>query len=361
LPALDRPEDKETGETTASSPDHPEDEERGDAAEPAKSPPKRPIKHRRIRKLAAILGVAALTVVLGLSADAAALTVRIERFDIPASVSAAHGETWVVVGTDSRYYKPEGRDIYQEGGIPGGIGERADIVLVVLIVPGEAARILSIPRDLILPQSAEGSFERLASALELGEPELVHALCAGLGIPTDHMVKVTLRGFVETVDALGGLTINLPYSTRDFYSFLEPTGAGVQTFDGDTALSFVRSRHPEYLIGERWYEADLQEGSSLRTANAAVALSALQQAARTALVNPVKAQRAAWAVSGGFQLDSGTSLWSLARLARAASNAQFIALPAQATGTELAVVPDDSTFAALSAAGFAPGSCQVSP
>jgi LCP family protein required for cell wall assembly len=315
--------------------------------------------NKRHRKLTVFLGLAALTLILGLSVDAAALVIRVDRFAIPATASAAEGETWVVVGTDSRAHKPSGRDIYQEGGIPGGVGERADLILVVKITPDQATQVLSIPRDLVLPRSVEGGFERLAAALDQGEPELVNALCQGLGIPTDHLVKVTLRGFVDTVNALGGVTLDLRYSTRDFYSFLEPTGTGTQTLDGDSALSLVRSRHPEYLVGDDWWEASEKDGAAARTANAAVTLSALQQSVRGALANPVKLQRAAWAVAGGFQLDKGTSLWSLTTLARAAGGATARSVPGQATGTELAVLPDDSTFAAVTAAGFVPGSCQV--
>jgi LCP family protein required for cell wall assembly len=317
-----------------------------------------PIRRNRRRALRAV-GIGLLAIVLLASVDAAALVIRVDRFSIPATASPAAGETWVVVGTDSRAHKPRGEDIYKEGGIPGGAGERADIVLVLRVAAGEPTRVVSVPRDLILPRSVEGGYERIAASLEVGEAELVNALCEGLGIPTDHLVKVTLRGFVETVDALGGLTVNLEYSTKDFYSYLEPTGAGRQTLDGNTALSFVRSRHPEYLIDGEWQAASLAAGSATRASNAAIVLDALRRSAKGALANPVRLQRTAWAVSGGFQLDKGTPLWSLATLARSAGEADLVTLPGEATGTQLALLPDESTYRAVERAGYAPGSCQV--
>jgi LCP family protein required for cell wall assembly len=291
--------------------------------------------------------------------DVAAMVLRVDRFSIPNTASPAAGETWVVVGTDSRTYKPDGEDIYKEGGIPGGAGERADIILVLRVESGMPTRVLSVPRDLVLPRSVKEGFERAGALLDEGESELINGLCSGLGIPTDHLVKVTLRGFVETVDALGGLTVDLEYSVKDAYSYLEPTGAGNQTLDGHTALSFVRSRHPEYLIDGEWRGTTLAEGAAARSSNAAVALDALRRSANDALSNPIRLQRAAWAVSGGFQLDRGTPLWSLAALARAANTEDFTTLPGEPTGTELALLVDESTLDAVERVGYTAGTCQI--
>jgi LCP family protein required for cell wall assembly len=311
----------------------------------------------RAKRTLAAAGVAVLVLVMLVSVNAAGLVLRVGRFPIQETQSAAAGETWVIVGTDSRDHIPDGEDVYYDGGIPGGMGERADIILVARVEAGEMKALLSVPRDLVLPRTEAGGFERVSASLEEGEPALVHALCAGLGIPADHLVKVTLRGFVETVDALGGLKVDLPYSTRDQYSFLAPTGAGPQTLDGTAALALIRSRHPEYLIDGAWREATPEEGNAARASNAGIALGALRSSAKSALGNPVRLQRAAWAVASGFELDRGTSLWSLASLAQAAGAAPVTTLPGETTGTELALLPDESTLAATRAAGFSPGSC----
>ncbi|MDR1635669.1 MAG: LCP family protein [Bifidobacteriaceae bacterium] len=311
--------------------------------------------------MAATVGIVLLALTLAVSVDAAVLVLRVDRFPIPATTSAAPGETWVLVGTDSREHRPPGRDIYYDGGLPGAIGERADIILVLRLEADGSTQVVSVPRDMVLPRTVDGGHERVAVALEQGEAELVHALCAGLGIPTDHLVKVTLRGFVEAVDALGGLTLDFEHSTRDYYSFLEPTGAGSQTLDGEAALAFVRSRHPEYLIDGKWRETGLDEGNAYRASNAATTVAALQRSAQDALSDPIRLQRAAWAVSGGFQVDEQTSLWSLAQLARASAGANMITLPGATTGSELALLADQTTYDAVSAAGYTPGSCQVVP
>lgn len=70
-----------------------------------------------------------------------------------------------------------------------------------------------------------------------------------IGIPIDHFVMVDMVGFAEIVDVLGGVTIDVKRNTiAPVYD--RATGGhtmitipeGTQTFDGDLALAFVRSR-----------------------------------------------------------------------------------------------------------------------
>jgi LCP family protein required for cell wall assembly len=70
-----------------------------------------------------------------------------------------------------------------------------------------------------------------------------------IGIPIDHFVLVDMVGFAEVVDVLGGVTIDVKRNTiAPVYD--RATGGhtmitipeGTQTFDGDLALAFVRSR-----------------------------------------------------------------------------------------------------------------------
>jgi LCP family protein required for cell wall assembly len=70
-----------------------------------------------------------------------------------------------------------------------------------------------------------------------------------IGIPIDHFVLVEMVGFAEIVDVLGGVTIDVKRNTiAPVYDRV--TGGhtmitipeGIQTFNGDLALAFVRSR-----------------------------------------------------------------------------------------------------------------------
>jgi LCP family protein required for cell wall assembly len=70
-----------------------------------------------------------------------------------------------------------------------------------------------------------------------------------VGVPLDGVVVVNLTGFVDLIDAIGGLWIDVPYALYDEHY---PTGAGqitvyvaagCQELGGTRALEYARSRH----------------------------------------------------------------------------------------------------------------------
>ena len=73
------------------------------------------------------------------------------------------------------------------------------------------------------------------------------------GVPIDGMVGVNLNGFVDIVDALGGLWIDVPRRLRDDrYPLEDGSGSieidirrGCQKLDGQMALAYARSRHQD--------------------------------------------------------------------------------------------------------------------
>jgi LCP family protein required for cell wall assembly len=77
------------------------------------------------------------------------------------------------------------------------------------------------------------------------------AIGALTGVHVDGTVLINLMGFVNLVDALGGLTIDVPYAIHDpNYPKADGSGdtvvdiaPGLQHMDGITALEFARSRH----------------------------------------------------------------------------------------------------------------------
>lgn len=71
-----------------------------------------------------------------------------------------------------------------------------------------------------------------------------------LGLDISHVVKVNFTAFVEAVDAIGGIEIDVPYDILDTEYPDENYGyetfainQGVQQLDGATALKYARSRH----------------------------------------------------------------------------------------------------------------------
>ncbi|MBU0981253.1 LCP family protein [Patescibacteria group bacterium] len=121
---------------------------------------------------------------------------------------------------------------------------------------------LSIPRDLYVEPEELGWGTRINGVYqfildETEDPEhamdvLVEEVEKVTGIEIQYYAKVDFQGFVDVVDALGGVEVNLEESIYDPYypSYPESLGgyetfyleAGPQTLDGNTALKYVRSR-----------------------------------------------------------------------------------------------------------------------
>lgn len=270
---------------------------------------------------------------------------------VAASPSRGAGETWVVVGSDSRAERPPGADVYGSAAdVPGG---RADVVLVVHKQAGKTS-VLSLPRDLLVSPDWRTTI-RLTLALQ--QPQmLVDGLCNGLGIPTDHLLVIDMAGFVRMVDALGGLTVTIPHPVTDPYSGLHITKEGAQRLSGVEALALVRSRHPSQLIDGTWAPETDVAGAEARTRWAASVFSAFIAQARRAELNPIRAQRLAWVGSGSLSTDPRTTLTDVIRIWPA--NTTITDVPADEVSGTFVANPTTATRDVLSAAGFAPGGCR---
>ncbi len=142
---------------------------------------------------------------------------------------------------------------------------RADTILLAHVDPArERAVLLSIPRDLWLPQP-QGPANRINTAVPNGaEPDDIHAgprylaqtIQENFGIPIQGYVMVNFTGFVAVVDAAGGVTVDVPallvdnaYPTPDFGVTQVRFQPGPQRLDGERALIYVRTRHQDSDFG----------------------------------------------------------------------------------------------------------------
>jgi hypothetical protein len=80
--------------------------------------------------------------------------------------------------------------------------------------------------------------------------ELADQLGTLFKIQIHHTIKVDFIGFVQAVDAIGGIEVDVPEGLVDTqypgpnYSYQTfAISAGLQTLDGETALKYARSRH----------------------------------------------------------------------------------------------------------------------
>lgn len=78
-----------------------------------------------------------------------------------------------------------------------------------------------------------------------------------VGVPIDGAIVVNLNGFVDLVDAIGGLWIDIPFAVHDDH-YAKPDGsgyievnfsAGCQKLKGERALQYARTRHQDSDYG----------------------------------------------------------------------------------------------------------------
>jgi len=150
---------------------------------------------------------------------------------------------------------------------------RTDTMIVVSIDPGSGnVALFSLPRNMVqVPLPVEmgiwgcDCFPRMLNDLYVAGIESpqafpgpqdpsVNAVKAGfsetLGIPIHYYALVTLEGFVGVVDAIGGVTIDVPFTIVDeVYPHEDGVTienieieAGLQHLDGHLALAYVRAR-----------------------------------------------------------------------------------------------------------------------
>ena len=132
-------------------------------------------------------------------------------------------------------------------------GQRSDTILVLHIDPhATKASILSIPRDLYVPIAGTGEQGRINTAFDKGPDRLIQTITSSLGIQIDHYAEVDFAGFQGIVNAIGPVYVYFPAPARDDFSGLHQKTAGCIPLFGDSALSYVRSRHFELYENGRW-------------------------------------------------------------------------------------------------------------
>jgi LCP family protein required for cell wall assembly len=293
----------------------------------------------------ALAGLVLLLVAL--AADVALLADRVDEVAVDLHADDSDGQTWVLVGLDSREHLPAGASVAEYGSAEDVPGTRADVVLVVH-VDGDRTSVLSVPRDLMV-RTDRVVPERLAVTWQRGPQVTVDALCS-LGIPTDHLVTVDLAGFAAIVDSVGGLDLDVARPVRDPAAGLQIDRAGPQHVDGRTALALVRSRHTEHLVDGAWVPAPAEpEG---RSAAVRTALTALAGAVHDLGTQPWRLPGVAWTVSGALTTDGSTSSVELASLAGVDPTGTST-LPADSRDGPVPVAwPTRETAQALRAAGL---------
>ncbi|WP_316742877.1 LCP family protein [Streptomyces sp. MK7] len=158
------------------------------------------------------------------------------------------GQNILILGSDSR----AGANAALDAGHVSGA--RSDTALVMHIPEGRTKAVaVSIPRDTLVTRpdctKSDGSTVPSAKRVmfnsiysQVGPACVVKTVEKISGVRMDHYVEIDFAGFKGLVDAIGGVTVNVPQDIHDKSSGLNMT-KGPHRLNGTQALQFVRTRH----------------------------------------------------------------------------------------------------------------------
>jgi LCP family protein required for cell wall assembly len=252
---------------------------------------------RRRRPLRWLL-IAVLVLLIAVVVVMLWVTSRIPTIEVEGLASSSRPMHVLVVGSDSREeLTPEQRRALATGSADGN---RTDTIFLMTVQGGRTA-LLAFPRDLWVTR-CDGSAGRINVAEDIGGAScLVQTVREVSGIDVQHYVRVTFGGFVDVVDAVGGVELCLedPINDRDAGIDLP---VGCQVLEGPEALGYVRVRKIDDDLGriqrqQRFLQALAREVTAPST-----------------MLNPFRAVPLVNEVGGAIATDTGMGPLSLLRL-----------------------------------------------
>ena len=280
---------------------------------------------RANRKVAWVLGTVVMVVVLVVAGSAAYawhLNREIHRLDVrgltdvPASGADAGTENILMVGSTDRCALAVQNAAY--GLCSQGVnGVNSDVVMILHLDPStHAVSILSIPRDLFVPNARTTGANKIDAALYQGPSQLVAAINEDLGIPIQHYVVLNFDSFINVVDDLdNGVKMYFPMPVYDAYSGLKQLTPGCVQLTGVEALQVVRARHLQYKgtgvttpYPQYWPQETLSDLARIRRDHEFLRVLATA-VAQQGLSNPVTDERLVSGVAP--QLERGPSVLHL--------------------------------------------------
>jgi len=147
-------------------------------------------------------------------------------------------QTLMILGSDRR----------PRDNAEGAAGARSDTIMLVRLNPEkEAIAVMSLPRDLKVEIPGHGT-DKINAAYGEGGPKLtLDTVKALTGLPVNHVINVSFRGFWRAVNAVGCVYTDIDhdyYNASAEFSFID-IDAGYQRLCGTDALQYVRFRHTD--------------------------------------------------------------------------------------------------------------------
>jgi LCP family protein required for cell wall assembly len=213
------------------------------------------------------------------------------------------GTTYLLVGSDSREGLTRKQEL--EYGVGKGEGRRTDSILLLHTGAGPNL-LMSIPRDSLVDIPGYG-IRKINAAFAYGGPKLlVRTIEKSTGIRVDDYVEIGFAGFVDVVDAVGGIRICPKQAMNDPLAGLH-VKAGCQHADGRKALGYARSRHTSGL-------GDVARAQHQREVVSAVGHKAVSP---WSVINPVRYVRLNMAASRSLRVGEDTGMLATLKFAYA--------------------------------------------
>jgi LCP family protein required for cell wall assembly len=267
-------------------------------ARPAPPPATSAKRRHPVRNIFRVLLILLLLLILWLVGVPAYAWTQIARVDAaPSGQRPADqpGKTFLLVGSDSRAGLSKAEQKRLGTGSTGG--QRTDTIMIVYVPPGGKPALISVPRDsyVDIPKSAKN---KINAAYAFGGPQLlVQTVEQNTGLRMDGYMEIGFGGFVNIIDALGGIRMCLPKAINDRDSHID-LPKGCQTLSGVEALGYVRMRKADPL-------GDLGRVQRQREMLAAIAKKAASPAT---VLNPVRYWKLNMAIADAIKLGRDTSL-----------------------------------------------------
>ncbi|MBA9026711.1 MULTISPECIES: LCP family protein [Bacillaceae] len=135
------------------------------------------------------------------------------------------------------------------------------LILATFNQKDKSIKLLSIPRDSYVYVPKKDRYTKITHAHAYGGPKVtVETVENLLDIPVDYYVRMNFYAFIDIVNALDGIEVEVPYELNEKNAedqhnaiHLEP---GLQTLNGEEALALARTRKQDsdLLRGQRQQE-----------------------------------------------------------------------------------------------------------
>ncbi|MGH3445064.1 MAG: LCP family protein, partial [Nocardioidaceae bacterium] len=263
-------------------------------------PPRRPRRRPRLGWLGALV----LAWIVFLVAVPLFAWSKIDKVDAsPSGARPANqpGTTYLLVGSDSRKGLTRKQEL--KYGTGKGVGQRTDTIMLLHTGAGPNL-LMSIPRDSLVPVPGHGTTKINSAFAYGGAPLLVKTIEQDTGIRVDDYVEVGFAGFVNVVDAVGGIRICPKHAMKDPQANLD-VQAGCQHAGGKKALAYARSRHTSAL-------GDINRALHQREVVSAVGHKAVSP---WSIINPVRYYDLATAGADSLKVGKDTSMLAAAKFA----------------------------------------------